>query len=148
MSELFGLLDKLVAEDGVKLCVSSRHERAFEDRFASGRLLRMQDLTFQDIFDYTLASLNDVPLEADDDMKKVIIYEIMEKSEGVFIWVHIVLQNIKHGISEFNENWLDIYDRITELPPDLMDLYRDMWSRLGENSKRYAKQAALYFQFM
>ncbi|KAF4843272.1 hypothetical protein CGCSCA4_v008060 [Colletotrichum siamense] len=135
MSQLFELLDELIAEDGVKLCVSSRPERVFEERFSSGRLLRMQDLTFQDILNYTLATLNETTLEADDHLKELIVNEIMKKSEGVFIWVHTVLENVKHGISEFSETWHDVYDRITELPSDLMELYRDMWSRLGDSKK-------------
>ncbi|KAI8169157.1 hypothetical protein K4K49_004759 [Colletotrichum sp. SAR 10_70] len=130
MSELFELLDEMVAEDGVKLCISSRPERVFEERFSSGKLLRMQDLTFQDILKYTLATLNETTLETDDHLKDLIVNEIMQKSEGVFIWVYTVLENVKHGISEFNETWHDIYNRIRELPSDLMDLYRDMWSRL------------------
>ncbi|KAF3799931.1 hypothetical protein GCG54_00001039 [Colletotrichum gloeosporioides] len=148
MGELFGLMDRLMAEDNVKLCVSSRPERVFEDRLSSGRLLRMQDLTFQDILNYILATLDDITLEVDDYMKGRIATEILKKSDGVFIWVHTVLQNVKHGINEFNETWHDVYDRITELPPDLMELYRDMWSRLGESSKKYVRQAALYFQLV
>ncbi|KAF9878479.1 hypothetical protein CkaCkLH20_03971 [Colletotrichum karsti] len=146
MSTLFYLLEKLAAEDRVKVCVSSRPERVFVDRFGSSPMLRMQDFTFGDIFHYTTDVLGSINVRSEDGLLRKIAEEISWKAEGVFIWVYVVLQNVKAGIEEFNETWEDIYDRIIELPPDLMTLYKDMWSRLGGNNKKYIKQAARYFQ--
>ncbi|CAI7571951.1 unnamed protein product [Penicillium bialowiezense] len=147
LSKLFPLLGSLTALDRIKLCISSRPERPFSDKFESVPSLRMQDLTQGDIVKYTVDFLKELQLEPHDELHGKICSQVSFRSNGVFIWVCVVLKSVKHGIEQYNETWDDIYDRITELPPDLMKLYKDMWSRLGEHNEKYVNQAARYFQY-
>ncbi|KAF4825901.1 hypothetical protein CGCSCA5_v000377 [Colletotrichum siamense] len=148
INELFAFLDSLALERHVKLCISSRPEGVFQDRFSSYSLLRMQDVNYEDIFDYTLDFLNQLGLGSNHWMKQFITSEIMGKADGVFIWAHLALQNVKNGVQEFDEEWDDIYNRIRELPGGIMELYKEMWSRTGQKKDKYVKTAALYFQIM
>ncbi|KAF4835635.1 hypothetical protein CGCTS75_v002505 [Colletotrichum tropicale] len=76
MDELFTFLYSLMQNDRVKLCILSRPERIFEDKFSSGRRLRMQDLVFSDILNYTVDFLERIGLKSTDSMKQAIIDEI------------------------------------------------------------------------
>ncbi|KAK1149033.1 hypothetical protein N8T08_007710 [Aspergillus melleus] len=147
-SKLFPLLESLTAMERIKLCVSSRPERPFSDKFESVPSLSMQDLTHGDIFKYTTDFLGGLQLQPHDELHREICDTVIFKAEGVFIWVYVVLQSIKHGIEQYGETWDAIYDRITKLPPDLLKLYKDMWARLGEVNDRYVKIAARYFQYL
>ncbi|KAJ5501969.1 hypothetical protein N7463_004843 [Penicillium fimorum] len=146
MKKIFDLLDNFVAMSQVKLCVSSRLERLFADKFGLNPAIRMQDLTHKDIRSYTTDFLGDLQLDPGGKLHEKILDQISQRAEGVFIWVYVVLQNVKTGIEQWNETWDDIYDRITMLPPDLMKLYKDMWSRLDDHNEKYIKKAARYFQ--
>lgn len=148
INKLFRLLDRVVAADRVKLCVSSRPEQSFAGRFASSPSTRMQDLTKSDIRKYTTDFLKELQLDPGNELHEKIREQISDKAEGVFIWVYVVLQSVKSGIEQFSESWDDIHDRIVILPADLMELYRDMWSRLGDNNDKYIKIAARYFQYV
>ncbi|KAJ5713341.1 uncharacterized protein N7483_010522 [Penicillium malachiteum] len=147
-SKLFPLLERLNAMEQIKLCVSSRPERLFSDKFESFPSLRMQDLTQGDIYKYRTDFLEELQLRPHDELHQKISDKVTWKAEGVFIWVYVVLQSVKHGIKQYNEAWDDIYDRITKLLPDLMKLYKDMWSRLSEKNEKYIKKAARYFEFI
>lgn len=137
---LFQLLVRLVAADRVKLCVSSRPERLFAVQFASNPSIHMQDLTYWDICDYTTDFLKDLQLYRGDHLYREIHREISQKAEGVFIWVYLVLRSVKNGIEQYAESWNGIYDLIVMLPPDLMRLYEDMWSRLGGKNEKHIKK--------
>ncbi|KAJ5263193.1 hypothetical protein N7478_010798 [Penicillium angulare] len=148
VNKLFHLLNRFVAADRVKLCVSSRPEPRFGIKFASNPSIRMQDLTRSDIRKYTADFLKDLQLSPEDELYEKIQQQIGDKAEGVFIWVYLVLRNVKSGIEDYAESWDDIYHRIVKLPPDLMALYKDMWSRLSGNNEKYIKKAARYFQYV
>uniref|UniRef100_L2G9U9 Nephrocystin 3-like N-terminal domain-containing protein n=1 Tax=Colletotrichum fructicola (strain Nara gc5) TaxID=1213859 RepID=L2G9U9_COLFN len=143
--ELFDFLDTLMKERRVKLCLSSRPERIFLDRFSSCLHLRMHDVNFEDIRNFTAEFFDDLDLEPHDPKQFSILREILGKADGVFIWVHLVLQNVRNGVQELGEGWDEIYQRVLELPSDLMRLYKDMWSRLDQRKEHYVEMAALYF---
>ncbi|KAF4936081.1 hypothetical protein CGCF245_v006909 [Colletotrichum fructicola] len=143
--ELFDFLDTLMKERRVKLCLSSRPERIFLDRFSSCLHLRMHDVNFEDIRNFTAEFFDDLDLEPHDPKQFSILREILGKADGVFIWVHLVLQNVRNGVQELGEGWDEIYQRVLELPSDLMRLYKDMWSRLDQRKEHYVEMADLYF---
>ncbi|KAJ5373618.1 hypothetical protein N7517_005624 [Penicillium concentricum] len=89
----------------------------------------------------------DTKLDPGGELHEKILDHISWRAEGVFIWVYVVLQNVKAGIEQWDETWDDTYDRASMLPPDLMKLYKDMWSRLGDHNEKYIKRAARYFQY-
>ncbi|KXH64836.1 hypothetical protein CSAL01_11236 [Colletotrichum salicis] len=131
------------------MCVSNRAERPFDLRLDDGLRprLRMEHLTHQDIANYTYDFLTKVGLDSPDLLQNI-SNEILWKAEGVFIWVYLVLADVKLGIINFAENWDYIYQRSTTLQPDLMKLYRDMWYRLDGRREVHVARAAKYFSLI
>ncbi|XEV01630.1 hypothetical protein FSHL1_006917 [Fusarium sambucinum] len=148
MNQVFQFLDGLVKLDRVKVCVSSRPESLFAIRFKFEPSLRMQDLTENDIRKYTIDKLSALDLEFDEYRLKRTTRAICYGAEGVFIWVYMVLKEIQQDVEEFDDGWGDILGRVSKLPSDLMELYRDMLSRFGWTEERHVRRAALYFQYI
>ncbi|KAF6841829.1 hypothetical protein CMUS01_03432 [Colletotrichum musicola] len=146
IGQLLDLVHGLLAENQVKFCVSSCAERPFELGFnhTPHTSWRMQDLTRDDISEYTHDFLRTVGLDSEDLLDEI-SRTILRKAEGVFLWVYLVLANIKLGINHYDEDWVGIQERIGILPQDLMELYRDMLSRLDGHREVHIAQAARLF---
>jgi hypothetical protein len=68
--------------------------------------------------------------------------DIVEKAEGVFLWVKLVVRLLIEGL-ENGDNLDELETRLTALPSDLKALYERMF---GKMSIEYQKQASLLFQ--
>jgi hypothetical protein len=111
----------------IKVCLSSRPWVVFEDIFHGCPVLRLQNLTFQDIERYVkdklsqndafrkLASRN--PFET-----KRLELEIVEKADGVFLWVVLVVLSLLRGIRN-RDSISDLWERLRLLPKELEPLY-------------------------
>jgi hypothetical protein len=116
----------------VKACLSSRPLHDFVSAFKSCPSLRLQDLTFGDIKQYV-----DDELEASEHMRVLqlqnpeeapkLALEIVNKSDGVFLWVKLVV----------------VQRRIRLLPPSLGDLFSHI---LGRLEAVYLQQSSRIFQ--
>lgn len=134
---LLETLDK-IRFPNVKIIVSSRSEPAFERRFKNEPQLRVQDLTVRDLQTYAA----DMLLR---DVKVYIREELVERAEGVFLWLALAVQSINRGLSS-GDSFEELHKRVRKLPRGLNDLYRDMWERLNDDSDLYRESAALYFK--
>ncbi|KAL6411519.1 P-loop containing nucleoside triphosphate hydrolase [Ilyonectria robusta] len=103
-ADLIRLLSEWVQHRSkVKLCVSSRDWNLFRGAFTPRQKLRLQDLTRNDmriliqssLQEYGNISLNGSQTESDfDDL----VNQIVEKAEGVFLWVVLVLKSLRQGL--------------------------------------------------
>lgn len=134
------LLDTLesMRSPNVKIIVSSRNEPIFENRFRHEPQLRLQDLTADDLRNYAKDML---PY----NIYSKILHELLENAEGVFLWLVLAVQSLNRG-SRNGDSFEDLLRRVRSLPRDLNDLYKDMWTRLNDDSKVYRESAALYFK--
>ncbi|KAF5495777.1 hypothetical protein CGCF413_v008500 [Colletotrichum fructicola] len=143
---LLSLLDELLTNQCVKLCVSSRPEPVFQRYLSKHPMLMMQDLNIFDIRKYAEDSLQMLKVESTELLDRL-SWQVVLRSEGVFLWVVLVLESVKRGLS--NGDTLEIiYTRIRSLPRDLKLLYLDMWSRSNGDSIYYEQEAILYFQLV
>ncbi|KAF4816663.1 hypothetical protein CGCSCA5_v006360 [Colletotrichum siamense] len=143
---LLYVLDELLKNQHVKLCVSSRPEPVFQRYMSKHPMLMMQDLNILDIRRYAEDSLRMAKAESTELLDRL-SREVVLRSEGVFLWVVLVLESVKRGLG--NGDTLDIiYSRIRSLPRDLKLLYLDMWSRSNGDSIYYKQEAILYFQLV
>ena len=146
--KLLQVLDQLVLLPSVKVCVSSRPEYVFKNHFTSSPFLRMQDLIAPDIWTYAQNCF-----EAHTETSNLshqagsIIRTIVSKADGVFLWAVLVLESFKRGLSN-GDSWDELQQRLETVPMDLMELYRDMWSRLNDDKAIYQKTAALYISLL
>lgn len=124
----------------VKIIASSRNEPVFEKQFRHEPQLRVQDLTAGDLNTYAADTLL-------HDVQDKILGVLVERAEGVFLWLVLAVQSINRGLSN-GDSFEDLHKRVISLPRGLNDLYKDMWQRLNDDCDLYRESAALYFKLV
>ncbi|KAI1377936.1 hypothetical protein F4677DRAFT_458675 [Hypoxylon crocopeplum] len=133
----------------LKICVSSREWNEFEVGFKGYPNLRIQEWTrddigtfvtdrFDEIYDFSTSG-NKQDL---DPLAKAII----DKAEGVFLWVRVVLAAIEQGVL----NCDDIYDlkrKVAAFPSELNDLYQHLFDSIPEYDRRKALEALIFTHY-
>ncbi|KAL2670026.1 hypothetical protein Neosp_014905 [[Neocosmospora] mangrovei] len=116
---------------GIKICVSSRPWNVFADAFGREPSLTMQNLSKRDIahfvrteFDKSIAFQE--MKEAFQDDATSIIEEIIEKAQGVFLWVSLVVRNLLLTLID-NPSLGDLNRQLAEIPSDIIGLYDAIW---------------------
>ncbi|KAM0547225.1 hypothetical protein ACHAPJ_010487 [Fusarium lateritium] len=148
---LVALLQTWAQLPNIKLCVSTRPWAVFEASFGRGQVpsLRLQDLTSSDIELYVADSFNHSSLlsiskRANPRLVTDLRSIIVEKAEGVFLWVYLVVKSMVNGLRNGDE--LSVLRlRLEELPSDLDLLYRHMLQRVP---KRYWSASFRLFSVM
>jgi hypothetical protein len=145
--EVAQLFESITASPHVKVCLSSRPLLIFEEAFGRSPNLQLQDLTAGDIRQYVTDSLGNhrhfrklalmSPRRTSDS-----IHDIVKKSDGVFLWVKLVVKSLLSGLSN-RDDIQDLQKRVELLPSDLETLYNHMLSCIDPF---YARKAAEIFQ--
>jgi hypothetical protein len=118
---------------GVKLCIASRPWNVFEDAFGSEieKKIYMQELNTPDMERYVddrLRSHRNFARLADREADEIRT-EIVEKSQGVFLWVHLVVRSLLEGLR--NQDSLKLLrKRLRAFPSDLNEFFRHMFDSL------------------
>jgi hypothetical protein len=99
LDTLISFLKRLHSDHKVKLCVSSRPWNAFKDAFRTYPSLRMEHFTKPDITKYVRTRIGASPAFQElrgpfaTDVERLEA-QIIEKANGVFLWVVLVVQKI------------------------------------------------------
>ncbi|KAJ5381502.1 uncharacterized protein N7496_003930 [Penicillium cataractarum] len=132
----------------VKICISSRPWTIFERHFGNHRYptLLLQNLTYSDIKLFVFDSFNRSDifqsfLQAHPERMHDFGIKIVRKSDGVFLWVRLVVKAIIRG-SQNGDQLSDLQAHLDELPADLERLYRHMLLRIPQ---RYRIRSARIF---
>jgi hypothetical protein len=145
-TEIADLFQTVVLSRDVKVCLSSRPLHTFETRFRAVPGLRLQDLTFDDIQRYVSDNLQYnskmVQLARDESGAHNLVLEIVDKAEGVFLWVKLVVQSLLTGLRN-HDHISDLRKRLSILPAGLENLFRHMLKGI---ETVYMEQAAQIFQ--
>lgn len=85
-----------------KFCLSSRPWVAFQENLGHCPKVRLQDLTFKDIEIYVRDKLQGSQAfmklaDRDPQFLETLKVEIMEKAQGVFLWVKVVIEQLLRG---------------------------------------------------
>jgi hypothetical protein len=88
----------------------------------------------------------DVDVDGEKLQRKV-IDEILERADGVFLWVHLVLKSLLSGKAHV-DSYEQLSKRIRRLPRELENLYKETWKRHGEDESLYLEEAARYFRLV
>ncbi|EON99506.1 hypothetical protein UCRPA7_4960 [Phaeoacremonium minimum UCRPA7] len=145
--QLIDLIRPFRSNPGTKICVSSRPWNVFVDAFSCGPSLRLQDLTRGDIELFVDGKFNSTPAfrelqDALPDDASRLMEAIIEKAQGVFLWVAVVVNTILESITE-GDNLSDLKTMVNELPSDLSELYDGIWCRI---KPRYIAHSSQLFQ--
>lgn len=155
--ELLDLLEQFPRCRNTKLCLASRPEPILKQRLSVYPHLRLQDLTRNDLDQYARDHIKLSSISGEEDVSNSStifgtprdpIESIVDKAEGVFLWLVLAIRNINMGCI-YGDTLAIIQQRIDDLPGDLTKLYTDMWSRACEESPAaYRQTAALYFRLI
>jgi hypothetical protein len=131
-----------VSAGGVKICVSSRELPVFQDRLEISQRIQLQDLTRKDIEAFVHERLrteerfqNIQPL--DEERCNRFEEQIVEKADGVFLWVALVLNMILEGL-ECRESLLDPERKLETLPQKLEEFFDHILGLISEGQRRKA----------
>lgn len=148
--DLLLLIDDLLTHcSGSKVCVASRPEAAFQQRYASKQHLKLEDLTRDDMIYYVeerlslyeqARSLKQHDKQRFSDFVQSIVY----KAEGVFLWTALVMRVLEDGIPA-DDDLEGLERRLEELPVGLTPIYKTMLNRFDRS---YHKEAGLLLNFM
>ncbi|CZR66945.1 uncharacterized protein PAC_16845 [Phialocephala subalpina] len=132
-----------------KFCLSSRPWVEFQECFGSCEMLRLQDLTLDDIKAYVADNLQDSQAFCRLETKnrgliQKFVREIVEKADGVFLWVEIVVRLLLRGISN-RDSISQLWKRLDLLPRELSSLFDALFSRIEPIYLEWASKA---FQIM
>ncbi|KAF8850858.1 hypothetical protein BDZ45DRAFT_731282 [Acephala macrosclerotiorum] len=143
------LLCEIGSSPNIKICVSSRPLLVFEDAFIQHQGLRLQDLTYQDIKEYVSERLGghqrfQLIAAKEPDRAPKLLDEIVDKANGVFLWVRLVVQSLIAGLRN-RDSISDLQRRLLLLLADLEDLYTHMMGRI---ESFYMVKASEMFQLV
>ncbi|KAK8057302.1 hypothetical protein PG996_011239 [Apiospora saccharicola] len=117
----------------MKVCAASRPWKVFEDAFGNGEIpkLSINDLTKGDIRNYSTSFLCEHPrwnyLSTRTTNAEALIDEIVERSQGVFLWVFLAVRMLRDGLTN-DDSFSDLLRRLTLTPVDLEEFFKQMLS--------------------
>ena len=151
LRDLIQVLKDLTKLADIKICISSRPWTEFRDAFGhdleeAQQALRLEDLTAEDIKTYVNGKFADHPgfqmLVARDPDYSSLTQAIVEKAQGVFLWVFLVVRSLLDGIT--NADSIKVMrEQLDAFPPDIKGFFQHM---IDSVEPRYRTQTPKYFQ--
>ena len=110
-----------------QICVSRRSWVISQDLFRDTPSLRLQDLTRADIESFVVDRLRSSEVfqrlaSNDPTSALILIQEIVEKSDGIFLWVKLVARSLPVGFRS-RDTIPDLQKRLRLFPRELEPLY-------------------------
>jgi hypothetical protein len=136
-------LQRWASVSDVKFCVSSRPYIEFDKLVESNdRRIHLHELTRHDMYLFSRKVIED---NLGEDLERVKVYylrlveQVVQKSEGVFLWARLVVCSLLEGMfrrdkEEVLEHKLDV------LPPDINGLYTELLNTLSPDDRVRAEK--------
>jgi hypothetical protein len=125
----------------VKICVSSREWTIFQLSFQSCPKLTLHELTRSDIMTFSQDRLEEAQfklmLAQINCDTKTLVKAIVEKSDGVFLWVSLVLRQLEEGLIN-GDRMKDLQRKIDSLPNDLEKMFQHLFDSIQPMDRRLA----------
>lgn len=133
-AELIELLQGALRWPYVKACLASRPWPVFADAFSTNSSLMLQHLTKGDILNYATDKLCNHPGYVEMQRRESafaarLIETLATRSEGVFLWVSLVIRSLMTGLSN-SDRISDLQKRLDKLPSGLEELYQRMFDSI------------------
>jgi hypothetical protein len=136
----------------IRMCLSSRPLPEIGLRLSAFPGCRIHEWTAKDISDYVRDRLaqnwNRLALsshESQENGKRIIIKSltdtVIQKSQGVFLWVELVVENLTLGLEEGFSDF-ELKECLDSLPLELEDLYARIPRQIPQD---YIYDAMIYF---
>lgn len=146
-TETLDIVRGLCARDGIKVCVASRPWLEFNDALDSFPMLRLQNLTGDDMKKFVEGSFHDnrgfrEQRQVFPKQVNALVQEAVEKADGVFLWSCIVVRDLVQGFTQ-GDGLPRLADILRSLPDDVDDLYTWIWRGIGTRKPDFARLVAL-----
>ena len=147
-NEIVVLIQGFAKSENIKWCLSSRPWNVFRAAFGNGSnpSFKLENLTKEDISLYVRDELEGN--EAFRNLKRregiacaTLVEEIVDKAEGVFLWVFLVVRSLKSGLQNA-DRVMDLQRRLQHFPSDLEAYFQHMLNNIDDN---YLQQTAQTF---
>lgn len=147
--DLVGYFKQLVDAYPIKLCVASRPWEVFHEALQHKPKLQMEEVTHDDIQSYVACRLQDDPnfdrfQRSEPDFAQQTIENIVDKAQGVFLWVELVVSSLIVGLRS-GDRIPDLQRRLDRLPQDLEGLFDRI---VRDLDPEYMEQAVQYLRVM
>ncbi|KAK5657521.1 hypothetical protein OQA88_3093 [Cercophora sp. LCS_1] len=135
-----------IGEENIKICVSARPE-TFSGPFHQHRPnFRLQDLTRYDMVFVTQDRFSKIEqfleLFSEDERKRV-IDAIVDSSEGVFLWLSLMLTQLEDGLFS-GCTATELVQNIKSYPRDIGDFFTAILDRVNDLEKGYVYRALVF----
>ncbi|MCJ1378547.1 hypothetical protein MMC17_001646 [Xylographa soralifera] len=131
---LFPIITNVQSNPQLRIFITSRKLPEIERSFAQlGRKVTPLEVlksdTVEDIKLFIAAKMDDLPIDSGEDRTRL-TDRILTKSEGSFLWVRLVMQELQHAWSEEG-----IEDVLNEIPADMNVLYSRTLASMSKVSR-------------
>ncbi|KAF4874183.1 hypothetical protein CGCSCA1_v006686 [Colletotrichum siamense] len=121
----------------IKICVSSREWVVFTRAFVHSPKIKLHEITFRDIQSFVRHKLADLISSTGDSIAteraRSLINQIIDKAEGVFLWVRIVVEGLISSPAA-GDLMEDLEERVNDLPKELENLYENIFKSMANES--------------
>ncbi|CZR60300.1 uncharacterized protein PAC_10196 [Phialocephala subalpina] len=133
-----------------KFCLSSRPWPTFQTIYHDAPGLKVQDMTHDDIKLYVEDRLERNPvlqdlLDEDPGGASGLIEELVNKADGVFLWVVLVVKSLINGLRN-GDGIVHLRRRLEAIPSDLETLYDHMLNSIDPLDAEEASQMIQIFR--
>ncbi|EIT74457.1 hypothetical protein AO1008_03970 [Aspergillus oryzae 100-8] len=143
-SELIKLLNSLV-QSNVKICLSSRRWKVFEDAYGEpeDRRLYLEQNNREDIHSYVQSELEQHPawgpIVEINPRTSGIVAEITDRSQGVFLWAVLVVRYFHEWLTH-GDTMFFLEQKLRNFPVDLELLFKSMLESLHPMYTSYVRR--------
>ncbi|KAF1850369.1 uncharacterized protein K460DRAFT_14642 [Cucurbitaria berberidis CBS 394.84] len=120
----------------IKLCVSSREHNVFQDRLLAESRIRLQDLTKNDMLQYTRSRLDGIP---ENEYRERLTTNLVSRSNGIFLWVALVVKALREALDD-GRDLASLEEELATLPEDLEKLFKHLLKSIPERQLKKAYQ--------
>ena len=147
--EIVALIQGFARSENFKWCLSSRPWNVFKAAFGDSAYpsFKLEDLTKEDIILYVRDVLEEN--EAFRNLKRqegiacaALVDEVVEKAEGVFLWVFLVVRSLTSGLQNA-DRIMDLQRRLRRFPSDLETYFQHMSDNIDDNYRQQTAQTFL-----
>lgn len=137
--ELVELFLSFQENRNIKMCLSSRPWNIFKDSFEGFPFLRLEDLTHDDIVKFVEAecAVSKAFQDRPGSEQSLLKGEIVKKSDGVFLWVRLVVRRLLFEIQDGHRSPVTLLD---EIPKGLDEYFEYMLQKISPEKQAQASR--------
>ena len=141
------MLKSWASSSDVKIICSARPHEEFVKTFADARVkIQLHELTKGDIHKFLYSQLRNELMElGSEDMREDyvgLLDEMVNMSDGVFLWAHLVMRSILSGIAH-GDNISTLRDRLRSAPRELNALFKKILNNVDPTLQGRSKNMLL-----